>query len=219
MEKKIRVAIADDHELMRRGLREVLREYSEFEVVGEAANADEALELVRTQNPDVILVDVNMPGDGMDAVQRIRTLNSNVKIVVLTIYDSLANVQTAMKNGAFGYVLKGVGGNELVSALRSVHDGQKHVSPELGARLLSNTSDDPHLLPKEIASIAPQISTLTEREEQILDLIGIGQNNLEIAGKLNLSEATIKHYITPLFRKLRVKNRTEAALKIRDFTK
>lgn len=208
MANRIKIALIDDHVLVRRGLRETLGECREFEVVGEGATADEAVSIVESTRPDIILLDVNMPGGGLTAVDRITKLKNNPKILMLTVYDNLANVRAAMTGGASGYVLKGVGGDELVNIIKSVYAGGKHISPELAVKLFSETVNQDELTP----SNSSRYALLTKREMQILKLIQLGFPNADIAKKLKLSEATVKHYITPLFRKLSVRNRTEAAL-------
>jgi two-component system, NarL family, nitrate/nitrite response regulator NarL len=209
---KIKVAIVDDHELMRRGLRETISEFPEFEIVGEGENSDQAIELAFSKKPDIMLLDVNMPGDGITTVKLMKNLEQPPKIIILTVYDNLENVRAAMTNGAYGYVLKGIAGDELISVMRLVNEGKKHVGPELAAKLMTQADD------VEKSNFAPrddaQFATLTEREMQILLLIGKGANNSAISKQLNLSEATVKHYTTQMFRKLSVKNRTEAALKV-----
>jgi two-component system, NarL family, nitrate/nitrite response regulator NarL len=187
MKKRTKIVIVDDHELMRRGLRDTLSECAEFQVVGEGGSVDEALQLVKELSPDILLLDVNMPGNG--------------------IYENVANVRECMSNGASAYVLKGVGSDELIEVIKMVENGKKYVCPELAAKLLS----DP--IHSKTPTLALGAETLTTRELEILDLIARGESNSAISESLKLSEATVKHYITPLFRKLGVKNRTEAALK------
>lgn len=208
----IRVALVDDHPMMRRGLRDTLLEQGDFVVVGEGASADEAVELARTENIDVLIVDVNMPGGGLTAVERISKFDNPPKMLVLSVFDNLANVRTAMECGASGYVLKGVEGDELARVLRGVCEGRKHVGPELAAKLFAEPDQD---APAE--DIAPavkdeRLDLLNKRERQIFDLIAQGLSNRAIAKKLKLGEETIKHYNTQMFSKLGVKNRTEAAL-------
>jgi two-component system, NarL family, nitrate/nitrite response regulator NarL len=206
----IKIVIVDDHELMRRGLRETLTEQSDFKIVGEGGSVEDALQLVADHKPDIILLDVNMPGNGVTVVRHLNNFKTKPKAIMFTIYENLSNVRECMANGAFGYVLKGIGGDELVAIVRTVHSGKKYVSPELAAKFLS----EPILNEGELPRAQITRSTLTEREIQILELIGKGKSNSEISQALNLSEATVKHYITPLFRKLGVKNRTEAALSL-----
>lgn len=213
MARQISVAMVDDHPLLRRGLRETLGECADFKLVAEGANADDAVAIAQDHKPDVMLLDVNMPGSGLTAVERIAAKNANIKLVMLSVYDNLSNVRQAMTSGASGYVLKGVDGDQLVDIIKSVHAGAKYVVPELAARLFSEQNGAQGLSVEEQFSV--RFKSLTQREQQILSLIGKGKPNADIAKKLKLSEATVKHYITPLFRKLGVNNRTEAALLIR----
>jgi two-component system, NarL family, nitrate/nitrite response regulator NarL len=157
--------------------------------------------------------DVNMPGDGISAVSRVNALPNPPKILVLSVFDNMSNVRSAMANGAYGYVLKGVEGDELASILRGIHAGKKHVGPELAAKLLAQDDDDSlDGLSETAPKRSDKLLNLTKRESQILDLIGKGLSNQDIAKKLKLREETVKHYNSPLFRKLGVRNRTEAAL-------
>lgn len=209
--KMIKVALVDDHPMMRRGLRDTLREQGDFEVVGEGASADEAVELARSEEIDVLIIDVNMPGGGLSAVERISKFDKPPKMLVLSVFDNLANVRTAMECGASGYVLKGVEGDELARVLRNVCEGKKHVGPELAAKLFAEPQQDG----TEEAPQGPRderLDLLNKRERQIFDLISQGLSNRAIAKKLKLGEETIKHYNTQMFSKLGVKNRTEAAL-------
>jgi two-component system, NarL family, nitrate/nitrite response regulator NarL len=213
----IRIAIIDDHELMRRGLRETFNDHPGFEVLGEGENAADAVELARAHQPDIMLLDINMPGGGIEALEPILAVSPSTKPLMLTVYDNMANVRTAMGKGAYGYVLKGIDGVELVNIVRSVQKGHKYVGPELAAKLLAEPDQTEHANGSVAASGVENMmfSTLTKRERQILELIAVGSNNADIARQLELSEQTVKHYITPLFRKLNVRNRTEASIKAR----
>jgi two-component system, NarL family, nitrate/nitrite response regulator NarL len=208
----IKVLLVDDHPLLRRGLRETLTEQGDFEIVGEGASADDAVALAQTVACDVIVIDVNMPGDGLTAVEKINRIKDAPKILVLSVFDNMANVRSAMENGASGYVLKGIEGDELGRILKVLHDGKKHVEPELAAKLLSGNADDVAVQPVRTTSDLPMLALLTKRERQIFDLMSKGMSNRSIAKKLRLGEETIKHYNTQMFSKLGVSNRTEAAL-------
>lgn len=212
MAYKIKVAIVDDHSLLRRGLREALSEQGDFDIVDEGATADDAVEISSRLASDIIILDVNMPGDGISAVSRINAIPNAPKILVLSVFDNMNNVRSAMAHGAYGYVLKGIEGDELASILRGIHAGRKHVGPELAAKLLAQDDQFPEVMSGTPGHKGDQLSNLTKRELQILELIGKGLSNLDIAKKLKLREETVKHYNTPLFRKLGVRNRTEAAL-------
>jgi DNA-binding NarL/FixJ family response regulator len=206
----ISVAIVDDHPLLRRGLRETLDESQEFQVVAEGASGEDAVDIATAKRPDIMLLDINMPGNGLSALHSIKAKHPKIDVVMLSVYDTLSNVRTAMTGGASGYVLKGVGGDELVTILKAVHGGAKYVVPELAAKLLAQPASGAEEGRESQKDI--RFGALTRREKQILELIRKGRPNAEIARKLKLSEATVKHYITPMFRKLGVKNRTEAAL-------
>ncbi len=207
MKKRTKIVIVDDHELMRRGLRETLSECAEFQVVGEGGSVAEALQLVKDQAPDILLLDVNMPGNGITILKMLQNFEIIPKAIMFTIYENVANVRECMSNGASAYVLKGVGSDELIEVIKMVEKGKKYVCPELAAKFLS----DP--IHSKTPTLALGADTLTARELEILDLIARGESNFAISESLKLSVATVKHYITPLFRKLGVRNRTEAALK------
>ncbi len=214
MAKKTRLAVVDDHPIVRRGVVETFNEEADFEVVAEGGSADDALRIARENRPDLMLLDVTMPGGGIEAVVKLRSAGRpELRILMLSIREDLATVQAALKAGASGYASKGVDGVDLVACARRVVAGENYVSPELAARLL--TMD----LQTEVARSTHETSAsnslrvpLTQREEQIFELLGEGLSNVEIAEKLDLSENTIKHYITPLLHKLGLRNRTEAAV-------
>jgi DNA-binding NarL/FixJ family response regulator len=211
MERKIRVAVVDDHPIVRRGVVETLTENEDFEVVAEGANAEDAVRIAREQHPDLVLLDVTMPGDGVEAARQIAQLQSSARIAMLTIREDQATVRTALKSGAHGYIVKGIEGPELLAAVRKIASGEPYVSPVLAARLLT---EDSAASPAR-SSHAGALASLTERERQIFALLGHGLSNQEIAGHLGLSENTVKHYMTPLLQKLGARNRVEAALMAR----
>ena len=205
---KIRIVIVDDHPMLRRGVSETLAEEPDLQVVGIGESADDAISLVKQEHPDLILLDIALPGGGIEAARSIVTGYSDVKVVMLTVREDQATVNAALKAGARGYVVKGVEGPELVSVLRKIHSGQSYVTPTLAAQLLSATN--------ESAPIADaQAARLTARERQIVELLGDGLSNQEIAEELGLTESTIKHYMVPILQKLGARNRTEAALIVR----
>jgi DNA-binding NarL/FixJ family response regulator len=212
MPKKTRVAIVDDHPIVRRGVSETFDEAKDFEVVGEGASAEDAVTLARDRKPDLVILDVTLPGGGIEAAAQIHQLFPDTAIMMLSIREDLAAVRAALKAGARGYVSKGVDADELVATARKLLAGQNYVSPELAARLVTEDQDAATSFK---AGGAVGRSTLSPREQQILELIGTGYSNHEIADRLELTENTIKHYITPLLRKLGVRNRTEAALLLR----
>lgn len=202
--------MVDDHPVVRRGVSETFAEQQDFTVVGEGASAADAVRLAGSVAPDVILLDVTMPGGGVEAAREIRQRHPAVKILMLSIREDLATVRAALKAGARGYVSKGVGGDDLVASVRKVMAGERLVSPELAARLIEDEQ-------KPLTHIGSGPGTaggtiLTSREQQIFDLLREGLSNQEIADRIGLSENTVKHYMTPLLHKLGVRNRTEAAL-------
>ena len=206
MTKIYKIAVIDDHPLMRRGIAETLSEVLDFEVVASGGSADDALRSVENDQPDLILLDAMMPGGGIDATRQITSRWREAKVIVLSIREDLETVKAALKAGARGYVSKGVIAGELIDAVRKVLNGGSYVSPELAARLLT--------VPESIGgqSLDAAAGPLSEREHDLLRLVGQGLSNLEIATRLGLAENTVKHQLTPLFRKLGVRNRTEAAL-------
>ena len=206
MSDRIRVVLIDDHPLLREGVAATLRADPEFDVVAQGSNADQALELARDHLPDIILLDVSMPGGGLNAARAIAAACPIVKIVMLTVSEDEEDVLNALKAGARGYVLKGVSGPELVRIVRSVNAGEPYVTPSLAASLLGELR-----APGTIESAEPDpLSELTERERQILELVARGKSNKEVAEALYLSEKTIKHYMTNILQKLQVRNRVEA---------
>jgi DNA-binding NarL/FixJ family response regulator len=208
MTDRIRIVLVDDHPLLREGVATTLGADPEFDVVAQGGSADEALQLARDHLPDVVLLDVSMPGGGINAARTIAAACPIVKIVMLTVSEDEEDVLEALKVGARGYVLKGVSGSELVRIVRSVHAGEPYVTPSLAASLLGEMRSA-----TAAANAEPDpLSGLTERERQILELVATGKSNKEVADALYLSERTIKHYMTNILQKLQVRNRVEAAL-------
>jgi two-component system nitrate/nitrite response regulator NarL len=155
-----------------------------------------------------MLLDMNMPGSGLSAVEQIAEVCPAVKVIMLTVREDHDSVTMALKLGARGYILKGVGGSELVAIVRAVHDGGSYVSPSLAAKLLSNFNQPGG----KGAAGDDALESLTAREEQILRLVGKGLSNKEIGNALDLKEKTVKHYVTNILQKLHLRNRVEAAV-------
>jgi two-component system, NarL family, nitrate/nitrite response regulator NarL len=203
------VAVVDDHPMMRRGVSETLSEEADLELVGAGASAQDALRLATQERPDLVLLDIALPGGGIEAARAIAKSCPEVKVVMLTVREDRATVNAALRAGARGYIVKGVEGPELVSTLRRVHSGQSYVTPALAAQLLGADHKD-----ADSASHADATpgARLTAREQQIVELLGRGMSNQAIAGELELTESTIKHYMTRILQKLGFRNRTEAAI-------
>ena len=204
----IRVVVIDDHPLFRDGVVRTLNSDTNIEVVGEGGNLEEAINLAQNLMPDIILLDISMPGGGIEAANVIARTCPVVKIAMLTVSEREDDVMNSLRAGACGYILKGVGGQELVEIVSGLHYGNSYVSPDLAARMLSELKTPPR------DDIADQdlFSDLTRREEQILESISQGLSNKEIGSELGLTEKTVKHYVTNVLQKLQVRNRVEAAL-------
>jgi two-component system, NarL family, nitrate/nitrite response regulator NarL len=210
MADRIRIAVIDDHPLFREGVANTLRSNHAFEVMAEGNSADDAVRIAEVERPDIILLDVSMPGGGIEAVRVIARVCPGAKTIMLTVSESDEHVAAALEAGASGYILKGIRGPELVRIVAAIHGGESYVSPALAARLLVQlTQAAPSNPVKHVFTV------LTPREEQILAHVSRGQTNKEIARALALSEKTVKHYMTNIMQKLQVRNRVEAVLAMR----
>ncbi|RUZ78641.1 response regulator transcription factor [Mesorhizobium sp. M7A.F.Ca.US.006.01.1.1] len=207
----IRIAIVDDHPLFREGVTRSLSEIGGFEMVGEGATAQDAERLAATVRPDILLLDISMPGGGLTAVASILASHPAQKIVMLTVSEANADVTKALNAGVNGYVLKGVGSRGLADILRNVAAGESYLSPTLSARLLSDLQSQ-----QPTDGMAERLRQLTERQTEILRLVAEGLSNKEVALRLELQEKTVKHHMTGVLSKLNVRNRTEAALMMRE---
>jgi two-component system, NarL family, nitrate/nitrite response regulator NarL len=204
---KIRLAIVDDHSIFREGLLSVLKTEPDIEIVGEGATAEDAIRLARELLPDIIFLDISMPGGGLSAAREIVENFPVVKIIILTGSEGESHVMTALKLGARAYVLKGVAARELVNILHAVQAGEVYVTPTLAANILSEMTAS-----NEKDTSSKPLEKLTEREQEILQLIAAGTSNKEIGLKLNITEKTVKHYVTNILQKLQVHNRVQAAV-------
>ncbi|MDQ6670635.1 MAG: response regulator transcription factor [Chloroflexota bacterium] len=203
MSDTIRVVVADDHPLFREGVVTSLQSMQDIQVVGQAANAEDALRLAREELPDLALLDVTMPGGGIQAAAKIATACPATKVVMLTVSEDEDDLLAAMKAGAKGYLLKGVSASELGTVIRAVNAGEVYVAPGLAWGLLREMSNP---------QTADPLEELSGRERQVLELVAGGLSNQEIGLKLGLAEKTIKHYMTNILTKLQVRSRVEAAL-------
>lgn len=201
----IRIILADDHPIFRGGLIHSIEETGTFEVVGVGGSADEAVALAAKHKPDVALLDLSMPGNGITAASRIADAGTASAIAMLTVSEDGADVTAAMQAGAAGYILKGVSASELRSILQKIAAGEAHVSPGLAAQMLQIMQKNNHV-------DRQPIDDLTKREEDILKGVAAGKSNKEIGLDLNIREKTVKHYMTIILSKLQARNRVEAAL-------
>lgn len=208
MSSFIRIVIVDDHPLLREGVANTLRKRPDLKVVEQGGSAEEAKAIAARVVPDVLLMDVDMPGDTFAAVRAIADQLPEVKILMLTVSESEADAYSALEAGAKGYVLKGISGPDLVKAIRSVAAGDIYITPEFEKRLLSNF--------RKREAEGKGIK-LTFREEQVIREVSNGLTNKEVAGKLAISEKTVKHYMTCVMQKFNARNRVEAVAALRRY--
>jgi DNA-binding NarL/FixJ family response regulator len=198
---KIRVLVADDHPMLREGLVAVLDTQQDFEVVGEAADGSEVVRLAERLNPDVILLDLEMPGvDGVAALEKLRSAGSEARTIVFTAYDTDERILGALRAGARGYLLKGASRTEIFDAIRTVHAGGSLLQPVVTNKLLQTMSREERRVETE---------SLTPREIEVLGLLALGLQNKEIASRLFITERTVKFHVSSLMHKLGAENRTE----------
>src|SRR5512140_3261891 len=207
MSEAIRIAVIDDHPLFREGVAAILQSEEDMEVVAQGASAEQAVQMAGDLMPDLMLLDIDMPGNGLQAAGRISQAYPVIRLVMLTASEAEENLLAAMKAGAKGYILKGVGGRELLRIVRLVLAGESYVPPALAASLLTDLGK-----PSATKRAADARDELTQREMEILELLAQGMSNKEIGEKLFLTEKTVKHYVTNILQKLQVHNRVEAAL-------
>jgi len=205
MTQVIRILVVDDHAVVREGLRALISGKPDMELVGEAGNGQEAVLLARSLQPDIILMDLVMPGkDGIQATQEIRGENSEARILVLTSFDEDDQVFSAVKAGALGYILKDSSPQELLEAVRCVHRGESSLHPSVARRLILGYG--------QYQKAEAGVDLLTEREVEVLKLVARGLSNQEIAQQLHISEGTVRFHVTNILGKLELENRTQAAL-------
>lgn len=201
----IKVFLLDDHELVRRGIREVLEAEPDIEVVGESGTAGEGARRIPALRPHVAVVDGRLPdGSGIDVCRQVRSIDPSIAVLILTSFDEDEALFSAIMAGASAYVLKQVSGQDLVSAVRRVAGGQSMLDPAVTARVLARLREGP---PRD-----PLTKHLTAKEQQILDLVGEGLTNRQIAERLSLADKTVKNYVSTLLGKLGVETRTQAAI-------
>ncbi len=204
---KIKVIIADDHKVVREGTRELLQKEPDLEVVGEAGDGAEAVELVKQFAPDVVIMDIAMPGvNGIEATKQIKEIYPRIAVLVLTAYEYDQYVFALLEAGAAGYLLKDVRGQEVINAIRAVHAGESVLHPIVARKALD------HFVHPEEKDESPKVQTLTDREIEVLRLAARGHGNKEIATELDLSVRTIQAHLGNIFNKLKVGSRTEAVI-------
>jgi DNA-binding NarL/FixJ family response regulator len=210
----IRLLIVDDQRLMREGLKTLLELEHGFEIVGEAANGQTAIDAYGELRPDVVLMDIRMPGmDGVEATRRLCTSWPGARVIILTTFDDDANVFEGLHAGAVGYLLKDLSGQELADAVRTVYKGGALIEPAVAKRVMAEFA---RLYPPARSIKESLPDPLSERELAILKLVSAGLSNREIGNKLGLSEGTVKNYVTSILQKIGVRDRTQAALRGRE---
>jgi NarL family two-component system response regulator LiaR len=206
---KIRILIADDHAVVREGTRQFLEREDDLEVVGEAADGEEAIRLVGSLSPDVAIMDISMPNiDGIEATRQIKAKYPKVAVLILSAYDDDQFVFSLLEAGAAGYLLKSVRGNELVNAIREVSAGESVLHPTIARKVLNRFTN----ITSETQKQKTQ-DILTEREIEVLQLATQGSSNQEIADSLFLSLRTVQSHLNHIFNKLQVSSRTEAVVR------
>ena len=202
---KIRVFLLDDHELVRRGIRELLESEGDIEVVGESGLAQEATARIPALRPDVAILDGRLPdGSGIDVCRDVRSVDPSIKALILTSYDDDDALFAAIMAGAAGYILKQIRGNDFVDTVRRVAAGQSTLDPSVTASVLERLRNGP---PEDRLR-----ASLTDQEQRILDLIGEGLTNRQIAERMHLAEKTVKNYVSAMLAKLGMSSRTQAAI-------
>ncbi len=203
--ERIKVMIADDHSLIREGLKQLLEFDGSIEIVGEASNGVECLEKLNESNPEVLLLDINMPEkNGIEVLKQMKADQSEIKVLILTVHNEMDYLMKAVDIGVDGYILKDAESSELKKAIRAVRDGENYIQPSLipalNSQLLNRDTDK------------DKISLLTNRELEVLVQVANGMFNKEIAMNLNISERTVKNHISNIFKKIDVSDRTQAAV-------
>jgi two-component system, NarL family, nitrate/nitrite response regulator NarL len=207
MEKKIRIALVDDHALFRSGLKALLSRQSDFEIVGEAADGLEGVKLVEQVQPDLVLLDLDMPVmNGREALAQILETHPKVAVLMLTVSEDGEDLTECMRLGASGYLLKKIDADFLLQSVRRAVAGDNVISPEMTSALLMKLRED-----KQVSQ-TPEIDSLTPRERETLAWLTRGVSNKEIARELNLAESTVKVHVQSVLRKLNIRSRVQAAV-------
>jgi DNA-binding NarL/FixJ family response regulator len=204
-DRRIRVYLLDDHEIVRRGIKELLESEGDVEVVGESGLAQEAARRIPALRPDVAILDGRLPdGSGVDVCREVRSRDPGISVLILTSYDDDDALFAAIMAGASGYILKQVSGNDFLESVRRAAAGQSTLDPSVTARVLDRLRNGPR--------VDPERDVLSDQEQRILDLIGEGLTNKEIAERMYLAEKTVKNYVSSMLAKLGLTSRTQAAI-------
>lgn len=202
---KINVLLVDDHSLVRQGIKQILELEKDLFVIGQANNGEEAIVQVQELKPDIVLLDINMPKlNGIHTLRRLKGIDSEIKVIMLTFYEDSEYLFEALNLGANGYILKDAEIDSLIKAIRDVYHGDSYVHPNIAASLVKE-SNDRYINEKTNMK-------LTKREYEVLTLIAEGLNNREIANNLYISEKTVKNHVSNIFKKINVNDRTQAAI-------
>ena len=206
MPKALRIMLVDDHEVVRQGLRALLESENDLEVVAEAGDGNQAIDTARAHEPDVVVMDVRMPDmSGVEACRGIRDLRPETQVIMLTSYSDDEALFNSIMAGAAGFVLKQIRGSDLVDAIRQVGSGQSLLDPSVTRRVLER------LRKSKYDDTDPKLARLSPQEDRILDMVGLGLTNRQIAEKIHLSDKTVKNYVSSILSKLEVHRRSEAA--------
>lgn len=205
--RAVRVVVVDDHPLFRAGVTQSLGLDPAIEVVDEGGSGAEAIELAQRHAPDVVLLDISMPGNGIDAAAAISSISDPPRILMLTVSGDGQDIMRAVDAGAAGYVLKGAGATDLIAAVKSVAAGESFLSPNLSLNLLATLRG---------GGAKRTLAALSPREQRILRLVAQGLSNREVGERLEVQEKTVKYHMTNILKKLKVRNRVEAAMLVRD---
>ncbi|MFY9279403.1 MAG: response regulator transcription factor [Caldicoprobacterales bacterium] len=205
----IKVMIADDHSLMRKGLQQILELEKDIQVIAQAKDGNEAVEKALQSKPDIILMDINMPvKNGMQAINELKKNGCTARIIVLTIHEDREYLRKSMKAGASGYIMKDAESDHLIEAIRAVYNGETYIHPNITNDLIKENND---INSSDIIKKLEQ-DNLTQREIEVLLLIAEGKNNREIADELYISDKTVKNHVSNIFKKIDVSDRTQAAV-------
>ena len=212
MSDRISIVVVDDHPLFREGVVTTLMESGYFDVVAQAGSKEQAIMAAEKHMPNLMLVDVSMPGGGIETANELAVKCPAVKVIMLTVSEQEHDVQAALRAQARGYVLKGVASADLLQILRDIYNGDSYISPNLAVNLIRRSHEDSK-------KNTPEDFDLSDRERQILVKLAQGMSNRDIANDICLSEKTVKHYMTNIMTKLHVSNRVQAAIKAYEMTR